>query len=197
MRTPGQLSVFIGIDVAEAHLNLAIHHAGACWRVPNDEAGIATTVRRLIDLKPSKIVLEATGGYETALLTALRLADLPAVSVNPRQIRDFARGMGQLAKTDRLDARVLAHFAAVTPLQPQSVKDFIATEQRQRLHLERLGGYAPEIDPDEGILQHLQRLEPRNLVCQDLPKPKTEHRLALARRWHMLNVIRGCFAYCS
>ena len=67
----------------------------------------------------AKIVLEATGGYERPLLTSLLRAGLPAVVVNPRQARDFARGMGHLAKTDQLDAQVLAHFAAITPLVPQ------------------------------------------------------------------------------
>lgn len=114
---------YLGIDVAKTHLDLAIHGESRCWRVANDAVGIATVLADLAVLSLGKVVLEATGGYEHALLVALRDAGLPAVVVNPRQVRDFARGMGRLAKTDQLDARVLAHFAAITPLEPQPLPD--------------------------------------------------------------------------
>jgi transposase len=131
MTTIVQAPAYIGVDVAKAHLDLAIHDRDAGWRVPNDAAGILATVARLRELRPAKIVLEATGGYETALLTALQVAGLPALAVNPRQTRDFARGMGKLAKTDQLDAHVLAHFAAVTPLTPQPLPDAVRVELRE------------------------------------------------------------------
>jgi transposase len=79
----------------------------------------------------------------------------------------------------------------------QPVKDFLATEQGQRVHLERLPGYAPEVNPDEGIWQYLKRVELRNLVCKDLPELQTELRLAIARLRHKLHVIRGCFTQCG
>jgi transposase len=77
----------------------------------------------------------------------------------------------------------------------QPVKDFLATEQGKRLLLERLPGYAPELNPDEGVWQHLKRVELRNLVCHDLAELKTELRLAVARLRHKLHVLHGCFAH--
>src|SRR5690348_15933159 len=105
--------VYVGIDVAKGALDVAVRPAGTSWRSGNDEAGRAEIVARLRPLAPTLIVLEATGGYERLLVAALALAELPvAVAVvNPRHVRRFAQATGQLAKTDALDARVLAHFA--------------------------------------------------------------------------------------
>lgn len=111
---------FAGIDVAKAHLDVAIDGPGAPWQVPNDAAGIGAVVARLQPLAPALIVLEATGALEAAVVAALAAAGLPVAVVNPRQVRDFARASGRLAKTDRLDAQVLARFAAVMrpPVRP-------------------------------------------------------------------------------
>jgi transposase len=107
---------YVGIDVAKEHLDVAVRPDGTGWRVANDAAGIAALVARLPEPPPALIVLEATGGYERPLAAALAAAGLSVAVVNPRQARDFARATGQLAKTDRLDARALAHFAeAVRP----------------------------------------------------------------------------------
>jgi len=106
---------FIGIDVANTTLDVAAEPAtalGALTTVPNDEAGHTALVAALTPLRPTLIVLEATGGYERAVTVALAAAGLPVVVVNPRQVRDFAKATGQLAKTDQLDAAVLARFAA-------------------------------------------------------------------------------------
>jgi transposase len=113
-------AVFIGIDVAKDHLDLAIAGVAKGWRVSNDAAGIAATVDRLTALAPTRIVLEATGGYELGIASALLGAGLPAGIVNPRQVRDFARSRNLLAKTDQLDAQLLAGFAQAltTPLRP-------------------------------------------------------------------------------
>jgi transposase len=100
---------FIGIDVAKAQLDIAIRPSGERWAVPNDAGDIMTLVERLQALHPALIVLETTGGWERAVTSALATAGLPVVVVNPRQVRDFARATGQLAKTDALDARALAH----------------------------------------------------------------------------------------
>jgi transposase len=110
----------VGIDVSKASLDVAIWPSQERWQVANDERGIQQLVARLGKHPPDRIVLEATGGYELAVLAALGCAQLPAVAVNPRQVRDFAKAIGQLAKTDRLDAQVLAQFAAVVkpPLRP-------------------------------------------------------------------------------
>ena len=108
---------FVGIDVAKGRLDLAMRPTGDRWHVANDATGIAQLVTRLDQLRPAVIALEATGGYERAVVSALAGAGLPVAVVNPRQVRDFAKATGKLAKTDALDARALAHFAeAVQPV---------------------------------------------------------------------------------
>jgi len=107
-----QTRPFIGIDVAKQQLDVAAHESDYQFRCANQASGFAELLTELIVLRPALIVLEATGGLERAVVAALQSAGLPVVVVNPRQVRDFAKALGQLAKTDRLDARVLAHFAA-------------------------------------------------------------------------------------
>jgi transposase len=97
---------FIGIDVARDNLEVAVRPGGEQWRVSNTAAGTAELVPRLRALLPTLIVLEATGGFELAVLAALGSAGLPVVAVNPRQVRDFAKASGKLAKTDAIDAQV-------------------------------------------------------------------------------------------
>src|SRR5437660_7160522 len=107
---------FIGIDVAKATLEIGVRTTGETWSCPNQPAGFATLLPRLRALQPQLIVTEATGGYELPLVAALYDAGLPVVVVNPRQARDFAKSTGRLAKTDTIDALLLAHFAeAVKP----------------------------------------------------------------------------------
>ena len=111
-----QESTFVGIDVAKAQVDVAVRPTGGRWVVPNDDAGIRQLVSRLKALEPTLVLLEASGGLELPLVAALAAEELPVVVVNPRQVRDFARATGTLAKTDALDAAVLAHFAeAVQP----------------------------------------------------------------------------------
>ena len=111
---------FIGIDVSKQLLEVGVHKSTAHFRFPNDPKNFPALIAELIALRPARIVLEATGGLERPLLQALHTVGLPVVLVNPRQVRDFAKALGQLAKTDQLDARVLAHFAAAVepPLRP-------------------------------------------------------------------------------
>ena len=101
----------VGIDVAKATLDIHILPSGEAFSTPRDPAAINALAKRLHHLKPTRIVLEATGGLETVVTSTLGLAGLPVVAVNPRQIRDFARACGRLAKTDRLDAKIIALFA--------------------------------------------------------------------------------------
>ena len=124
---------FIGIDVAKAQLDIAIRPSGERWAVPNDAGDIMTLVERLQALHPALIVLEATGGWERAVTSALATAGLPVVVVNPRQVRDLARATGQLAKTDALDARALAHFADVIRPTPRPLPDAQTQELRALL----------------------------------------------------------------
>ena len=108
--------VFVGIDVAQATLEVAVRPTGEAWQVANDEIAFGGLVERVRQLKPSLIVLEATGGIHLPVVAALAAAKPPVVAVNTRQVRDFAKATGKLAKTDRIDAQVLAHFAeAVRP----------------------------------------------------------------------------------
>lgn len=108
--------MFAGIDVSKDHLDVHLRPTGETFRVANDEPGIAALVARLATAGLTLVVLEATGGYEAPLAAALAAARSPLAVVNPRQVRDFAKSTGRLAKTDRLDAAVLAHFAdAVRP----------------------------------------------------------------------------------
>ena len=124
---------FIGIDVAKAQWDIALRPAGERWSVPNDAGGVATLVDRLQALQPTLIVLEATGGLERLVTSALATAGLPVVVVNPRQARDFARATGPLAKTDALDARALAHFADVIRPTPRPLPDAQTQELRALL----------------------------------------------------------------
>lgn len=117
-----QPPIFVGIDVSKAQLDVAQRLAGR-FTVPNTEAGVTQLLTRLTAAPPSLIVLEATGGVELPLTGALAAAGLPVVVVNPRQIRDFAKATGQLAKTDALDAQVLAHFAEVVRPEPRPLPD--------------------------------------------------------------------------
>ena len=113
-----QHGIYVGIDVAKAQVDVAIRPGGDRREVSNDPAGIAALVAQMQQLNPAALVLEATGGLELPLVAALAAASLPVVVVNPRQVRDFAKATGRLAKTDSLDAAVLAHFAeAVRPPQ--------------------------------------------------------------------------------
>jgi transposase len=115
--------LFVGIDVAKARLDVAIRPTGETWHRPNQATGIAELVERLAALGPAIVILEATGGLETQPAAALAAAGLPVVVVNPRQVRDFARATGKLAKTDRLDAEVLAHFADAVRPEPRPLPD--------------------------------------------------------------------------
>jgi transposase len=117
---------YVGIDVSKARLDIAVRPSGEAWQSANDEAGIAALVDRLRTLQPlapQLIVLEATGGLERLVVAALALAELPVVVVNPRQVRDFAKATGRLAKTDAVDAAVLAHFAQALQPTPRPLPD--------------------------------------------------------------------------
>ncbi len=107
---------FVGIDVAAAHLDIAVRPGGGAWRAANDPAGRADVAGRVAALGPTLAVLEASGGYEAAVAAEPRASGVPVAVVNPRRARDVAKAAGQLAKTDALDAALLARFArAVRP----------------------------------------------------------------------------------
>src|SRR3989454_4729140 len=124
---------FVGIDVAKAQWDIAIRPTGERWTVPNDASGVATLVDRVQTLQPTLIVLEAPGGLERLVTSALATAGLPVVVVHPRQVRDCARATGQLATTDALDARALAHCADVIRPTPRPLPDAQTQELRALL----------------------------------------------------------------
>jgi transposase len=136
--------LFVGLDVAKDHLDVHARPSGAAFVVAHDEAGLTELVARLRVMGPSLIVLEATGGYEATVAATLASAELPVAVVNPRQIRDFARATGTLAKTDALDAQVIARFAeavrpAVRPLPAEHAQRLGELVARRRQLVEMLG----------------------------------------------------------
>ena len=131
--------ISVGIDVSKAQLDVEIRPSGEKQSFANDKVGNKALVKWLAKIAPTLIVLEATGGYERQVTRALVSADLPAVVVNPRQVRDFAKATGQLAKTDSIDAGVLAHFAEVIRPELRPLPDAVTLELRaltsRRRHL--------------------------------------------------------------
>jgi transposase len=169
--------IFVGIDVAKAQLDMALRPTGERWALTNDDAGIAVLVPRLQAIAPQLIVLEATGSYQRAVVAALAAAGLPVAVVNPRHARDFAKATGQLAKTDALDARALAHFAEAVRPMPRPLPDTQADELRAWLarrrqlvtmrtaEQNRLGSAPPRLQPD--IQAHITWLNTRLTTLDD------------------------------
>lgn len=129
--------VNIGIDVAKSKVDVCIRPTGEVMSVACNDRELAELARKLQPLKPERIVLEATGGYEQPVVQALAKAELPVIVMNPRQVRDFAKSVGKLAKTDRVDAAILAHFAEVIkpeirPLPGEKSRTLAALNTRRR-----------------------------------------------------------------
>ena len=166
-----QLRPTIGIDVSQAQLDVAVHPTGEQWHATNDETGFGPLIDRLRVLQPERIVLEATGGYELAVVAALGIASLPVVVVNPRQVREFARSIGRLAKTDTLDAHVLALFAAriqptLRPLPDAATRELSGLLARRRQLVEmrtsESNRLALSVEAVRGeIREHLRYLDKR------------------------------------
>ena len=152
---------WIGIDVSKASLDICVLPSGHCWQVANRDAAIEALVEQLAAHAPERIVLEASGGYELLVVAALADRQLPVVVVNPRQVRDFARATGQLAKTDRIDAHVLARFGEAIRPQLRRLPD--ATTRAMRALVSR-----------RRQLQDMLIAEQHRLVSaavQDAPQP--------------------------
>ena len=165
------MDCYIGIDVAKATLDIAVLPSGESWTITNDDAGLHELVPRVLGLAPTLVVLEATGGFESPAVAALAKAGLPVVVANPRQVRDFAKALGRLAKTDALDAAILAEFAHRVRPEPRPLPDETAqlldsllTRRRQLLDMltaekNRLGFARGVVRRD--LLQHIRWLEKR------------------------------------
>jgi len=124
--------IFVGIDVSKLRLDVHVQPSDESFSVARDDAGLSDLTSRLETLAPRLVVLEATGGLQVKAAAALAAAGLPVAVVNPRQIRDFAKSVGQLAKTDRLDAKAIARFAEAAKLTPRPLPDD-ATQALQAL----------------------------------------------------------------
>jgi transposase len=161
--------VFVGVDVSKARLDVAVTGSDEAWSVSNASDGIGKLVGQLREIGPALVVMEATGGFEVPAAAALAAAEIPVVIANPRQVRDFAKSTGQLAKTDAIDARVLALFAdrvrpQVRPLPDEDARalDAIVGRRRQIIDMitaekNRLGFALPAVQ--KGIKKHVRWLE--------------------------------------
>jgi transposase len=151
--------VFVGIDISKGRLDVHVRPLGSGFSVANDAAGHAAIVARLKPLRSKRIVLEATGGYERALWIALTEAGLVAAVVNPRQVREFARASGRLAKTDRLDAAVIAHFAET--FSPAGIRNPDPVADRLAEHVLYRRRLSEEVVALDNQLRQLADLRPR------------------------------------
>lgn len=115
--------LFVGIDISKKVMDIAVRPTGEFFSLNNNKSGIIELVKRLLKLKPTLVLLEATGGLELPVAIALVEAGLPVTIINPRQVRDFAKSTGKLAKTDALDAKVIAHFADAVRPEVRPLKD--------------------------------------------------------------------------
>lgn len=162
---------FVGLDIAKDHIDVCVRPSGQTWRADQDEAGLTQLAARLAALTPTLVVLEATGGYETAAATALAVAQIPLAVINPRQVRDFAKAIGRLAKTDAIDAAVLAQFAErvrpeVRPLPDEAHQELVALVTRRRQLLDMLTAERNRLalarrSVRAGVQQHVRWLERR------------------------------------
>ena len=136
-------AVYVGVDVAKSALDVAVTDSGETWQFVNDDEGISQAVHYIASVKPAGIILEATGNLEMPMAAALQASRLPVAVINPRQVRDFARATGVLAKTDRIDARILALFGMqikpeVRLLPDQKAREMSSLLARRRQLIEML-----------------------------------------------------------
>ncbi len=163
--------MYVGIDVSKATLDVGVHPTREAWQIANDPHAITTLVEGFGARPPELIIVEATGGYERGVVAAFGAAGLPIVVVNPRQVRDFAKAMGLLAKTDRIDAGVLALFGErirpeLRELPGDDVQEFDGLLARRRQILEMLGAECNRLEHAKGTVrkdlhEHIRYLEKR------------------------------------
>jgi transposase len=182
--------MFVGIDVSKERLDVAIRPSGERFATTRDETGLAELVKRLQPITPELVVLEATGGYEQIVLAALVNAGLPAVAVNPQQVRHFAKAIGQRAKSDPIDADVMAHFAdavrpAVRPLPDEATRTLAELMARRRQLVEMMAA---------------ERMRRQQVSVQRITKSIDRHLLALEKELSKIerdidDLIRGTPAW--
>jgi transposase len=193
---------YIGIDVAQQSLDLASYPTGQIWKYKNDKHGIAKTVEKMQLVQPKLIVMEATGGLEVPLRQALEEDGLPVAVVNPRRIRDFGRAMGMLAKTDKLDAKVMAYFAAkiepearpAADAEIQKLKHILERrEQLQEMLTAERNRLNPGLDPaiQQQIQAHIDWIEQEIQDLEKLIKEKIKSNPKLLQKVELLRSMKG------
>lgn len=195
-------AIFVGIDVGKHSLDLAVHPQGQARRFDNTEAALPDLLAWLRPLAPTRIVVEATGGDERTVVLGLAEAALPVVVVNPRQVRDFAKATGRLAKTDQLDAQVLARFVqSVSPeLRPlpdarQRALDARLTRRRQLVQMlvaerQRLS-LVPDPEMRADVASHTAFLEQRRDEVDAALLAALREETVLVRKFEVLRSIPG------
>jgi len=148
----GGQDVFVGVDVSKERLDVALRPSGECFGEANDESAVGRLVKRLKPLDCARVIVEATGGYETVVVAGLWAAGVPVMVVNPRWVRAFAKSIGWLAKTDRIDARLLALYAERAELKPQQLPDQATRELRELCA--RRADLQEMIDAEHNRLEH-------------------------------------------
>lgn len=192
----------VGIDVCKAQLDVYFLATAATGSFANDETGIAALIMALHKAVPELIVLEATGGLERAVVAQLLAASLPVAVVNPRQVRDFAKACGHLAKTDQIDAQVLARFAAVIgpaqrPLPDEAAQDFADQLARRRQLVEMLTmektrlKQSPNKVVRKDINKHIQWLNKRLRATEAGLRQAVEASAAWQARRDLLGEVKG------
>jgi transposase len=162
-----QMKAYVGIDISRDTLDMAVYGEDKLWQFKNNPKDIARLCSLMNKVKPALVVFEATGGYEMPLYIALCETGLPAAPVNPRQVRDFAKATGKLAKTDALDAKVIARFASVMLPEPrpipesQEIKEIVARRNQlvQMIVAEKNRLHNAREKIQERIQTHIQWLE--------------------------------------
>lgn len=189
------MRVFVGIDVSKKTFDVLIRPSGEYVRGTNNAAGIQALVEQMRTLSPEGIVVEATGGYERKLMRALGEAELPVARVNPRQARDFAKAIGRRAKTDRVDAGVLAHFADAVRPEPRAMPtaaaqalEALRTRRQQVVEMitaekNRLGTAPEEMQPR--IREHVRFLEQEREGLEE----ELDRHIAEDAKWHARDVL--------
>lgn len=194
--------LFIGIDVSQDNLDMAAYPGGQIWQFKNTKRGIVKTIAKLKALNPQLVAMEATGGLEQALKDALDEAALPVAVVNPRRIREHGRSMGILAKTDKLDAKVIAHFAAKIEPRPQPPRDkaektldnlvtrriqlsdmLTAERNRLRTNLDR--------SVQAGIKEHIKYLETKMKELDKEIKDKIQQNPSFQKKAELYKTLKG------
>lgn len=193
---------FVGIDVSKDFLDVASSHEAGVARFENSDSGVARLLEHLKPFEVALVVMEATGGYQQLALASLVNAGLPAVAMNPRQIRDFARSLGKLEKTDQVDARVLALYAErvrpeARPLPDEATRQFDELLGRRRQILEMLTaernryGQARSSRVRKDIKEHIEWLKKRLRNTDDELREEVEQHPSWNAKLELLEAVPG------